>query len=183
MASYNLDLRDPQTVLRILTVLVEQHDGELTFPAEDYDSLEKPKLLVVNYSRKKGIVFLRTTADFGSAVPVHPEAANWTNPPQTAPLERARSEAAQQARRVAVPSDEELADLEEKMQARQNLAAMEAEGKAPLRIRTHILCEVMTPKDITELSMKIDENMRGKNAAHNGNPLDAVREFLGAKVH
>jgi hypothetical protein len=47
-----------------------------------------------------------------------------------------------------------------------------------------ILCEVMSPKDITELSMKIDENIRGKNGIETGNPLDQVREFLNSpRVH
>lgn len=46
-----------------------------------------------------------------------------------------------------------------------------------------ILCEVMSPKDITELSMKIDENIRGKNTGDGGSPLDAVRNFLGDTVH
>jgi hypothetical protein len=47
-----------------------------------------------------------------------------------------------------------------------------------------ILSEVMSPKDITELCMKIDENMRVKGTAGMGSPLDQVKEFLnGAKVH
>jgi predicted alternative tryptophan synthase beta-subunit len=46
-----------------------------------------------------------------------------------------------------------------------------------------ILCEVMSPKDITEMSMKIDENQRGKNPGEGGSPLDAVRNFLNDAVH
>jgi hypothetical protein len=46
-----------------------------------------------------------------------------------------------------------------------------------------ILCEVMSPKDITELSMKIDENIRGKNPGEGGSPLDAVRNFLNDTVN
>jgi hypothetical protein len=45
-----------------------------------------------------------------------------------------------------------------------------------------ILAEVMSPKDITELSMKIDENIRGKSGEGAGmSPLDEVRAFLGTK--
>jgi hypothetical protein len=49
-----------------------------------------------------------------------------------------------------------------------------------------ILCEVMTPKDITELSMKIEENMSTDVTGAAASPLDAVRDFLSApksKVH
>jgi hypothetical protein len=136
MSSYNLDLRDPQTALRILVVLAEKSGGELCVSAEDYDGLDKAKLLIVDYDRKRGLISLRVTADNGCAVPVQPEAHNWTQPPQSAPLERARTEATRAARQRAVPSDEELADMEEKMRARQELARMEEEGKVPLRIRT-----------------------------------------------
>jgi hypothetical protein len=40
-----------------------------------------------------------------------------------------------------------------------------------------ILCEVMTPKDITELSMKIEENLKDTSGT-GGSPLDEVRLFL-----
>lgn len=46
-----------------------------------------------------------------------------------------------------------------------------------------ILCVVMSPKDITELCMKIDENIRGKNPGEGGSPLDAVRNFLNDAVN
>lgn len=137
MPSYALDLRDPQTVLRILVCLVEAAKGkELQFWAEDYDSMANGKLLTVDYNRKRGVISLRVTSDNGGAVQVSPEATNWTKLPQEAPLERARSEALRKAQRVAVPSDEELADLEKEMRNRQELARLESEGKVPLRIRT-----------------------------------------------
>jgi hypothetical protein len=44
-----------------------------------------------------------------------------------------------------------------------------------------VLCEVMSPKDITEMSMKIDENLRGKAIGENGSPLDECRQFLDGK--
>jgi hypothetical protein len=134
MPSYNLNLADPQTVLRILVTLVEQNGDELHFKAEDYDGLDKGKVLSHSYDKKGGMITLRVSSDNGGAVVVQPEAHQWTQPAQSAPLERARTEATKIAQRRAVPSDEELADMEEAAQRSQNLAAMEAEGKAPLRI-------------------------------------------------
>jgi hypothetical protein len=137
MPSYALDLRDPQTILRILVCLIESTKAkELQFWAEDYDTMSHGKVLLVDYQRRKGLISLRVTSDNGAAIPVQPENMAWTQPPQSAPLERARAEATRQAQRVSVPSDEELADLENEMKKRQELARLEAEGKAPLRIHT-----------------------------------------------
>jgi hypothetical protein len=45
-----------------------------------------------------------------------------------------------------------------------------------------ILAEVMSAKDITELCMKIGENISGKSADSGGmTPLDETRNFLGTK--
>jgi hypothetical protein len=136
MPSYNLDLRDPQTILRILVTLVEQNRGEMSFRAEDYDSLDKGKLLMVDYNRKRGVISLRATADFGSAVPVAPEAHAWTKPAEAAPLERHRVAAAKDAERHSVPTDEDMARLEEDAERIANLARDVKDGKSPLRIRT-----------------------------------------------
>ena len=137
MPSYDLNLKDPQTILRILVCLVEHSkDKEVEFWAEDYDAMQKPRVLIVDYNRKKGVISLRVTADNGAAVAVQPENFGWTQPPQSAPLERARTEATQTARRTHLPSDEELAKMEEEANKRQALARLEEEGKAPLRIRT-----------------------------------------------
>jgi hypothetical protein len=47
-----------------------------------------------------------------------------------------------------------------------------------------ILCEVMTPKDITELSMKIEENLKTDVGEAGASPLDEVRLFLdNQQVH
>jgi hypothetical protein len=137
MPSYDLNLKDPQTILRILVCLIEaSKNKEVEFWAQDYDGMDKARVLVIDYNRKKGVISLRVTADNGAAVAVQPEAHSWTQPPQTAPLERARTEATASAKRTHVPTDEELADLEEKSRQNQNLARLEEEGKAPLRIRT-----------------------------------------------
>lgn len=46
-----------------------------------------------------------------------------------------------------------------------------------------VLCEIMTPKDITELSMKIDEKMKFTPSGGAGSPIDEVRIFLeGAEL-
>jgi hypothetical protein len=136
MPSYDLNWKDPQTALRILICLVEQNKGQIELWAEDYDSLDKAKVLTYSYNRQKGKITLNVSSDNGGAVVVQPEAHAWTQPAESAPLERARAEATRQARRVAVPSDAELADMEEELKKRQNLAKLEEEGKAPLRIRT-----------------------------------------------
>jgi len=137
MPSYDLNLKDPQTILRILVCLVEStKDKEVQFFAQDYDGLQKPRVLIVDYNRKKGVISLRVTADNGAAVAVQPENFGWTQPPQSAPLERARTEATATARRTHLPSDEELAKMEDEANKRQSLARLEEEGKAPLRIRT-----------------------------------------------
>ena len=136
MPSYNIDLRDPQAVLRILVCLVESAKGkELQFWAEDYDGQNTGKLLVVDYQKKKGIISLRVTSDNGAAVPVAPEAHQWARPPEAAPLERHRVAAAAAAERHAVPTDEEMADLEEAAERNRNLAKAVEEGKTPLQIR------------------------------------------------
>jgi hypothetical protein len=45
-----------------------------------------------------------------------------------------------------------------------------------------ILSEVMSAKDITELSMKIDETINSKNADSGGlTPMDQARIFLSTK--
>lgn len=137
MPSYDLNLKDPQTILRILVCLVESTPKkEVEFWAQDYDGLQKPRVLIVDYNRKKGVISLRVTADNGAAVAVQPENFGWVQPPQTAPLERARTEATATARRTHIPTDEELAKMEEEANQKQSLARLEAEGKSPLRIRT-----------------------------------------------
>lgn len=137
MPSYNLDLRDPQSVLRILVCLVEAAKGkELQIWAQDYDGLNTGKLLTVDYQRKRGIISLRVTSDNGAAIPVAPEAHQWTRPPEAAPTERHRVAAAEAAKRSRVPTDEDMALAEEEAQRRQELSRAVDEGKTPLRIRT-----------------------------------------------
>ena len=105
MPSYNLDLRDPQSVLRILVCLVEAAKGkELQIWAQDYDGLNTGKLLTVDYQRKRGIISLRVTSDNGAAIPVAPEAHQWTRPPEAAPTERHRVAAARSSEEEPRPN-------------------------------------------------------------------------------
>lgn len=136
MPAHNLNLADPQAVLRILLTLVEHSEqGEVRFNASDYDELDKEKLLVVDFDRKKGQIVIRATTSNGAVVKVTPEAQQWTLPISAAPLERARLRAERDAELRTVPSDEILADMEEDLARRQTLAREVEEGKSPTRIR------------------------------------------------
>ena len=46
-----------------------------------------------------------------------------------------------------------------------------------------ILCELMTPKDITELCMKIEENITSTVSGTQETPLDECRNFLSGKAN
>jgi hypothetical protein len=42
-----------------------------------------------------------------------------------------------------------------------------------------ILCEVMTPKDITEICMKIEDSIKTESGSGVGSAMDEVSRFLG----
>jgi len=136
MPAHAIDLRDPQSALRVLLTLVLQNGGELRFKACDYDQLDRGRLLTVDFDRKRSQVVLRATSDFASAVPVAPEAHAWVKPIDAAPTERARVQAEKDASRIAVHTDEELAEREEELARRQAVARLVQEGKSPMRIKT-----------------------------------------------
>ena len=136
MPAHNADLNDPKNVLRILLALVLKEGGELRVKASLYDSLDRGRLLMVDFDSKKGDILLRATSDFGRAIVVQPESAAWVRPPETAPRERARTEAEQETARDTVHTDEELADREEAMARRAELAKLVREGKTPLKLKT-----------------------------------------------
>src|SRR5262249_23573692 len=115
---------------------VLENDGELRLKASTYDTQERQKLLTVDFDKRKSEIILRATSDFGNVVKVPPESYAWTQPAQTAPLERARVAAETEAMRRAIPSDEDLADLEEAAQRNRDVARQVEEGRTPLRIRT-----------------------------------------------
>lgn len=134
MPAHNCELNDPQTILRILLSLVLENSGELRIPATTFDSIDRGRLLTVDYDKKKGHIVLRSTSDFGRAVVVQPESQSWTMPPNLAPTERSRLQAERATEKRAIPSDEELARMEEKIQRQQSLALDLEEGKSPMRI-------------------------------------------------
>ena len=136
MPAHSCDLRDPKNVLRVLLALVIENGGELRLKAATYDTQDRQKLLTVDFDRRKSQIVIRATSDFGSVVQVPPESYQWSAPPAQAPLERARTIAEAEATRRAIPSDEDLADLEERAQKNRNVAAEAAEGRTPVRIRT-----------------------------------------------
>lgn len=136
MPAHSIDLRDPQSALRVLLALVIQEGGELRLKGVVYDTIDKGRILTLDFDRKKSQIVLRATSDLASAIPVQPEAHGWVMPPQTAPLERARVQAEHEAEVRSIPSDEQLAELEEAMLRKQKLAKDVAEGKNPLRLKT-----------------------------------------------
>lgn len=84
----------------------------------------------------------------------------------------------QGARRLLTSMGQEFNELSE-----ENVLTAWKKYRKRLMENFGVLCVVMSPKDITELCMKIDENIRGKNPGEGGSPLDAVRQFLGDTVH
>jgi len=136
MTAHQIDLQDPKSLARVLLAIVIANKNELRIKACDYDSIDASRLLVVDFDREAGDLVMRATSSYGRAMAVTPENFQWSLPLTSAPTERARTEATQKARRTHIPSDEELAQMEEENQQRQSLAKLDEEGKAPLRIRT-----------------------------------------------
>lgn len=135
MPAYSLDLNDKPTLLRILAVLIEENEArELRFSAANYDSFDKKRLCVVDFDRKKSEIVLRLTSSDGRIALVEPEAHQWSLPLAEAPTERARVRAAENAMRRSVPSDEQLAEMEEKMARERDIANDVEAGKSPTRI-------------------------------------------------
>lgn len=136
MPSHTADFRDPQTAVRILLALTVANGGELRVKASQYDSLDRQKLLVIDFDAQKNEIVLRATSAFGRAVVVQPESYQWAKPPEAAPLERARQVAESETRTRAVHTDEELADMEEEAERRQALAREAAKSGVAMRIKT-----------------------------------------------
>jgi hypothetical protein len=136
MPAHAINLKDPQSALRVLLALVVQAGGELRCKAVVYDQLDKGRLLTIDFDRRKSQIVIRATSDLASAVPVAPEAHQWVMPPSAAPLERARVVAEHEAEIRNIPSDEQLAEMEERIAANQKLARDVKEGKNPLRLKT-----------------------------------------------
>lgn len=136
MPAHALELNDPKTLARLLLALAMENGGEVRLRASVYDSIDRGRILLVDYDRKRGQVVLKASSDFARAVTVAPESYQWVAPPAEAPMERARIRAAAMAERVSIPTDEELADREERAQRNQKLAEDVEAGKIPIRLRT-----------------------------------------------
>jgi hypothetical protein len=134
MPAHNADLNDPKNVLRVLLSLVLENGGELRLRAATFDSIDRGRLLTVDYDKKKNQLVLRATSDFGRAIVVQPENVAWVQPPNTSPLERPRLEAEREVERSSVKTDEELAELEDRKARVNELARLAKEGKTPLRL-------------------------------------------------
>lgn len=139
MPSHNLNLADEKTghatALRVILALAEEAGGEIRFKARTYDAMDRNKLLVLDVDHEKGEIVIQSTTDFGSVVRVVPEATQWSLPANLAPTERTRLAAEAAAERRNLPSDEELADLEERLNRTAKVAREVADGKSPMRIR------------------------------------------------
>jgi|SRR5271157_2184936 len=136
MPAHNIDMADPKAIARLLLAVVIAGGGEIELPATTYDSLDKGRILLVDFDRATSKLVLSTSSEWGRAITVQPEAVAWSAPIETAPLERARVTAEKEAARSTVHSDEELAEMEENFTRRQQVARDVAKGIAPLRIKT-----------------------------------------------
>lgn len=136
MPAHNIDLQDPKSIVRLLLAVVIAGGGEVELPATTYDSIDKGRILLVDFERATGKLVLSTSSEWGRAITVQPEYVQWSLPAETAPLERQRTMAERAAQIATSRSDEELAELEETFQRNQKLAKDVAEGKSPLRIKS-----------------------------------------------
>lgn len=136
MPSHSLELGDAKTLARLLLALALENDGEVRLRAATYDSIDRGRILLVDYDKRKGQIVLKASSDFARAVAVQPESYAWVQPQTEAPLERARVRAAAEAARRHLPSDEELAEMEDRMHREGEVAKAVAEGKTPIRLRT-----------------------------------------------
>ena len=136
MPSWNLDINDKPTLLRILSVLIDESEAkEIRFDARAYDTFDKPRLCVVDFDKKNGQIVLKLTSTDGRVAVVQPEAHQWTLPLDQSPTHRQRTQAEQEAQRRSIPTDEELADLEERARQNAQLARDLEDGKSPMRIK------------------------------------------------
>ena len=130
MPSHNFSLDDPKNTLRVLLALTIKNGGELRIKGSFFDSLDRGRLLLIDFDAKRNEIILRATSDFGRAVAVHPESYSWVKPASEAPTERARLQAEAEVERRSIPSDEQLAELEERLARKQTLVQHSKDGTA-----------------------------------------------------
>ena len=127
-------LHPHEDVLRLLLALTIKNGGELRIKGTLFDTLDRGRLLLIDFDRKKNEIVLRSTSDFGRVAVVRAEGQVWSAPPESAPMERARIAAAHAAEERSLPTDEQLAEMEEKLAVQKRVADDVAAGLAPMRI-------------------------------------------------
>ncbi len=131
MPAYSFDPNEKQNLARLLLAIVLESGGELRVKAVAYDTLDKGRLLSVDYDREKCEIVLRSTTEFGKVIVVSPEAHQWTKPLSETPRQQAQVQAQENVRRRTIRTDEELAEFEEQ-RGRESTLAREAEaGQLP----------------------------------------------------
>lgn len=132
MPAHNFSLDDPKNTLRVLLALTIKNGGELRIKGSFFDSLDRGRLLLIDFDAKKNEIVLRATSDFGRAVAVHPESYSWVKPANEAPTEMARTQAEREVQRRSIPNDEQLAELEDQLARKQNLVQHSKDGTQSL---------------------------------------------------
>ena len=136
MPAHNLDPNDPKAVARILVALAIEHGGEFRVKAITYDGLEHNRALLVDYDKLTSELVIRVTSECGKVMIVPSENQSWLRSPESTPRVRAEIEAQQDVKRRIQRSDEELAELEERLNRRATLAREVEEGKVRAPFRT-----------------------------------------------
>ena len=133
MPAYDLNPNDPKAVARLLVALALEKGGELRINAPSYDSIDKGYALLLEYDRVTSEVVVRVTS--GKIMLVPAESQAWLRPKEEVPQQRAETQAQQEVIRRTLRSDEELADMEEKLNQKATLAREVADGRGT-RFRT-----------------------------------------------
>lgn len=121
---------------RILVALAIEHGGEFRVKAITYDGLEHNRALLVDYDKLTAEIVIKVTSECGKVMIVPSENQSWLRSPESIPRQRAEIEAQREVQRRVVRSDEELADLEERLNAKATLAREVQEGKVRVPFRT-----------------------------------------------
>ena len=147
MPSHQLDPNDPNNVARILTCVVMEHGGELRLKAATYDSYENARFLIYDYDRLTNEIVLRVTSNFGRAIAVKAENANWLRAPED--RDAPTIQAQRNVQRRVIRSDEELAAFEEARTREAQLAREASEGHVRTRFRTEQTPTAAQPRTTT----------------------------------
>jgi hypothetical protein len=127
MPGYDIDPNDPKAIARLLVALALANQGEIRISAPAYDDIVKGHALLIEYDRSTSEIVVRVTS--GKIMVVPPENQAWLRPKEVVPQQRAETQATQDVVRRTLRSDEELAELEEQLDAKTRLAREVNEGK------------------------------------------------------